>query len=114
MVYATAPTTEADAMPTVDDFEITVRPDQGGYLAGVARLGLYARGATPVDAFAILERKKAALAADIVGVGVPEPFPQGVAAPPPIRFWDAVGLFAAKALIVCLLIATALGIGGAI
>jgi len=86
---------------SVDDLEMTVRRRGQRYLARIPQLGLYAAGDSLSAAIAALEAKKQSLvdelttadALDDVKISPPAPVE-------PMRPLPALGLFAAKGLIV--------------
>jgi hypothetical protein len=91
-------------MAVIEGGDIVIRRAGGHYVAGIPKLGLYARGATAAIALDALEARKAALSRELADAGLDEPFAEPPPPPPQLRFLDAVGLFFAKALIVAVLL----------
>src|SRR5947209_4744286 len=88
--------------------DIVIRRHGDGYVAAVPSLGLYARGDSAPAALSALETRRSALAQEIAAAGIPEPFPEPPPTVPAVRFLEALGLFAAKAVIVSVLLTAVL------
>jgi len=101
-------------MTKIDDCEIVIRRDGGTFVAGVPQLSLYARADNAAAALEALQGKRNRLAADIEAVGVTEALPDRPRRPSEAGYLNAVGLFAAKAAIVCLFFGIAVAASGAV
>ncbi len=99
-------------MMAMERSDIVIRQAGDGCVAGVPSR-LYARGATAPAALAALEARRAALAQEIAAAGIAEPFPEPAPTRPQARFLEALGLFAAKAIIVFVLLTAVLAGTGA-
>lgn len=100
-------------MRDIERFDVVIRRTDDGYVAGVSDLGLYARASTAASALAALEARRAALSEEIAAFGVAEPFPPSAQLPTRARSLDALGTFAAKALIIFTLLTATLAGSGA-
>lgn len=97
----------------IERFDVIIRHVGDGYVAGVSNLGIYTRAPTAAAALAALEARRTALSGEIEAAGIVEPFPQLVASQPRQRLLDSLGLFAAKTLIVFILLTAAVAGSGA-
>jgi len=97
----------------IERLDVIIRRVGDGYVAGVPTLGMYTRAPTAAAALAALEARRTALSEEIEATGIVEPFPQLVASQPHPRLLDSLGLFAAKTLIVFILLTAAIAGSGA-
>jgi hypothetical protein len=97
----------------IDRFDVIIRHAGEDYVAGVPNLGIYTRAPTAAAALAALEARRTALSDEIEAAGIIEPFPQLAASQPHQRSLDSLGLFAAKTLIVFILLTAAVAGSGA-
>lgn len=94
----------------LEDLNVIIRRRGGRYLASMPRVGLYAVGDTVQSAIDTLEVKKNVLVKDLVAVGALDEVDTGASvADKPTRVLPALGLFAAKGLIVVVLVVAAIG-----
>ena len=100
-------------MKDIERFDVIIRRVGDGYVAGVSNLGIYTRAPTAAAALAALEARRAALSEEIEATGIVEPFPQLVPSQSHPRLLDSLGLFAAKSLIVFILLTAAVAGSGA-
>lgn len=100
-------------MRDIERFDVVIRRTDDGYVAGVSDLGLYVRAPTASAALAALEVRRAALSEEIAAFGMAEPFPSAAQPPTHGSSLDALGSFAAKALIVFILLTASLAGSGA-
>jgi hypothetical protein len=94
----------------LDELEVTVRRRAGRYLARIPQLGLYATGDSVTGAIAALDAKKKNLVDELVAANALDDVRLSPAAPSAEpRALPALGLFAAKGLIVVALVLLAVG-----
>lgn len=93
-----------------DDLNVIIRHRNGRYLASVPQVGLYATGDNMVEAIDALEAKKKKLLEELAAADALDEIDTAAKRPiAPMRALPALGLFAAKGIIVLALILAAVG-----